>query len=133
MIRRKKRIKPEIPIASMGDIAFLLIIFFMLTSNFIKNRSIELDEAHSVDVESLKKGQVTVTIDRDSVLRLQGEPCEATQLESGVLSLIQGMEEKRVELKIDKKTLKKVYLPVLMALSRTGAKVALVGQKDETE
>lgn len=33
--------KPEIPTASMADIAFLLIVFFMLTTVFSANRGIE--------------------------------------------------------------------------------------------
>ena len=39
-----------IPIASMGDIAFLLIIFFMLTSNFIQEAHIRLTPASAADV-----------------------------------------------------------------------------------
>ena len=73
MIRRRRRIPVVVPVASMGDIAFLLIIFFMLTSNFMKNRAIELEDARSPDIDVLKKTQVTVTLDEDNFLRLQGE------------------------------------------------------------
>ena len=34
---RRPKDEPEIPTASMADIAFLLIVFFMLTSHFIEN------------------------------------------------------------------------------------------------
>ncbi|NKB87497.1 MAG: hypothetical protein GKS06_04700 [Acidobacteria bacterium] len=37
----KKRTEPEIPTASMADIAFLLIVFFMITSVFSVTRGIE--------------------------------------------------------------------------------------------
>ncbi|MHC4885624.1 MAG: ExbD/TolR family protein [Planctomycetota bacterium] len=131
MMRRKKRLKPVVPIASMGDIAFLLIIFFMLTSNFMKNRGIELEEARSSDLVALKKTHVTVTIDEESVLRLQGEICEPALLENAVAAVLKDRDDKRVELKIDKDVLKKDYQPVFMALGRAGAKVALVGQKEE--
>jgi biopolymer transport protein ExbD len=36
-----KRDEPEIPTASMADIAFLLIVFFMLTTVFSANKGIE--------------------------------------------------------------------------------------------
>lgn len=39
-IKRKKD-KPEIPTASMADIAFLLIVFFMITSVFSVTRGLE--------------------------------------------------------------------------------------------
>ena len=37
----KKKSEPEIPTASMADIAFLLIVFFMITSVFSVTRGIE--------------------------------------------------------------------------------------------
>ncbi len=38
---KKKREEPEIPTASMADIAFLLIVFFMLTTVFSANKGME--------------------------------------------------------------------------------------------
>jgi biopolymer transport protein ExbD len=40
-IQLKKRISAEIPTASMADIAFLLIIFFMLTAVYSSNYGLE--------------------------------------------------------------------------------------------
>ena len=37
----RSRQKPEIPTSSMADIAFLLIIFFMLTAVFTSNRGLQ--------------------------------------------------------------------------------------------
>ncbi len=130
MIRRRKRKPPVIPIASMGDIAFLLIIFFMLTSNFMKNRSIELEEPTSADIQEVKKTQVSVTVDRDCVLRLQGEVCDLEMLEGGVNALTKDADDKRVQLKIDKNLTKEEYIGVFLALSRANAKIVLVGQPE---
>ena len=41
MALQMKKDKPEIPTASMADIAFLLIVFFMLTTVFSANKGIE--------------------------------------------------------------------------------------------
>ena len=41
MAIRIKKEEPEIPTASMADIAFLLIVFFMLTTVFSANKGIE--------------------------------------------------------------------------------------------
>ena len=40
-IRRRKKPSLVLPLSSMGDIAFLLIIFFMLASNFMKTGNAE--------------------------------------------------------------------------------------------
>lgn len=41
-IARKRRLKAEIPTASTGDIAFLLIVFFMATTKFDVKEGIKL-------------------------------------------------------------------------------------------
>jgi biopolymer transport protein ExbD len=40
--RKRKIPEPEIPTASMGDIAFLLIIFFMLTTIFSRAKGLKM-------------------------------------------------------------------------------------------
>ena len=50
-IRKRKKPSLVLPLSSMGDIAFLLIIFFMLASNFMKTANVDLEEAHAADLE----------------------------------------------------------------------------------
>ena len=50
-IRRRKKPSLVLPLSSMGDIAFLLIIFFMLASNFMKTNKVELEKPASPDLE----------------------------------------------------------------------------------
>ena len=51
----RSRQKPEIPTSSMADIAFLLIIFFMLTAVFTSNRGLQFqypeDDPNDPDVQ----------------------------------------------------------------------------------
>ena len=53
--RLRKRGESEIPTSSMADIAFLLIIFFMLTAVFTSNRGIQFnypeDDPNDRDVQ----------------------------------------------------------------------------------
>ena len=41
-LRKKKRIQYSIPTASMGDVAFLLILFFLVTTVFSKDRGLKM-------------------------------------------------------------------------------------------
>ena len=82
MIKRKRRkMAIMVPIASMGDIAFLLIIFFILASNFAKEAHIDFDPAKSPDIEKMERSQVSVTVDKDGQVWLQGEECPVDLLE----------------------------------------------------
>jgi len=42
-VRRKRKSLPEIPTASMADVAFLLIIFFLVTTSFMKEKGLLLE------------------------------------------------------------------------------------------
>ena len=48
-IRRRKKPNLVLPLSSMGDIAFLLIIFFMLASNFMKTGNVDLQRPGGAD------------------------------------------------------------------------------------
>ncbi len=130
-VRRRKRLKAIVPTASFADIAFLLNIFFMVTSNFIKEGHIELKQPGSPEIEALKESQISVALDKDGELWLQGKRCPVTVLEEGVKVLIAELGEKTVMLKVDKDVRQEKYGPVFLALSRAGAELALVGQKEK--
>lgn len=131
MIRRPKRAPVLVPTTSMADIAFLLIIFFMMTSNFIKNRSIPLEQAASADIHEVKQTQLTVSMDEEGVLRFDGELCPLASLESAVSARLKELPEKRVEAKIDKKLTKDKFMPVFEAISAAGAKIVQTGIEEQ--
>ena len=131
MIRRKKRIAPMVPVAAMADIAFLLIIFFMLTSNFLKEKDIEFDLAKSVDIKQLKASSISVIIDKKGDVYVQGKLCAAGMVESKVRELLETKKDKKklVLLKVDKDIPEETYYPVLLALSDADAEIATVAEK----
>ena len=127
MLRRGRRIPAKVPIASMGDIAFLLIIFFMLTSNFIKEAHVKVDQAEAPGIVEMEESPVSVSLDQDGKLWVQGQPCPIEVLEDGVAALLADREDKVVMLKIDRTAANRDYGPIFLALSRAGAEIALIG------
>ena len=129
-LRRARRIPIMIPVASMGDIAFLLIIFFMLTSNFIKEAHVKLDPAKAPDIQPMKESQVSLSLDKHGTVWLQGQPCPVEIIEEGVRALLADRQDKVVMLKVDREAHHDAYGPIFMALSKAGAEIALVGEKE---
>ena len=130
MIRRRPRFHVVPPIVSMGDIAFLLIIFFITTSIFVKEKHIDLDPAASPDIQPLKERQVSVAMDRDGRLWVQGAACPVEVLEEAIAALLSEREDHTVMLKIHREIRHEHYRPVFLALSRANAEIALVGEKE---
>jgi biopolymer transport protein ExbD len=49
-LSRRRKASPEFSVASLTDIIFLLLIFFMLTANFVQVKPFELPESDSKTV-----------------------------------------------------------------------------------
>lgn len=58
-IERIKRETPGIPMCSMADIAFLLIVFFMVTTVFMVERGIHVILPRAVSTKKLPKRNIT--------------------------------------------------------------------------
>ena len=131
--RRRKRPKIFLPMASMGDIAFLLIIFFMLASTFMKSSNMQLEEARSAELDKQEAPMVTVVLDEAGTLWLQGQPCGVAELSGAVQALVGDHRDRPVHVRIDRRQPRRVYMPVIEALSEAGVKLVLAGQKEEPE
>jgi biopolymer transport protein ExbD len=118
-----------LPTASMGDIAFLLIIFFMLASNFMKTANVKAEDPVSADVEKQDAPQVTVVLDEDGTVWLQGVAIGITELAGGVQAAVGDHRERPVHVRIHRTHRRKDFLPVIEALSEAGVRMVLAGEQ----
>lgn len=129
MIKRRKKSLPIIPTASMGDIAFLLIIFFMLASNFMKSANVKAEEPASPDVEQQEPALVSVIYDQEGKLWLQGVEIGMSELAGGVQVAVGDDRKLPVHVKIDKASTGVDFLPVIRSLSEAGVRIMLTGAR----
>ena len=120
-------IRPVIPTASMADIAFLLIIFFMLTTSFSQERTpVELPQ--SVERTEVSEDSAITAITEEGLLSFTtGE--EPARILSGtgelgemVALIVQQLPDKEFVIKADRTTRYELIDGVLDALRTNGAK-----------
>ena len=128
-VRRKKRLDLVLPTSSMGDIAFLLIIFFILASNFMKTANVEAEKPASEDVDAVEDAQVSVAVDASGKYYVQGVEVSRGEIESAVTQAIGDHRDKPVHLIVDKSLVRENYMPALEALGSAGVMVIFVGDK----
>ena len=122
------------PIASMGDIAFLLIIFFLLLSEFAKDKDLPIDLPASRQV---KKNEVVVAarvaVDADGSIYFDGDRVDnAKDVEWGVRALLSKTvsdEQRHVQFKCDASLSKETFAPVLKAIAEAGGIIEAVGEE----
>jgi biopolymer transport protein ExbD len=131
-LRKSRRVAPAVPLASMGDIAFLLTIFFILTSNFAKDDTRKIKPPNARELAQLENQNVSVSIDADGGLFFNGRPVAApATIEAGVAGFLAGKkdpQDRLVVFRCDKGVDKKVFEPVLAAISKAGGVIAAVGE-----
>jgi biopolymer transport protein ExbD len=134
-IRRGERVlQAVIPTASMADIAFLLVIFFMVTTAYSLDRT-PMELPHTQEQEQTAKGSAIISITEDGTFRFSpGE--EDTAVVHGIDGLAEAIRRvtagNRLHpfvIKADRRVKYKVIDDVLEQLRLAGAEnVALLSR-----
>lgn len=132
--RKKKRRTIPIPVASMGDIAFLLIIFFLVCSEASKDNSkLKIEPPVSEHVKKTKAAVVArVDIDQNGQVYFDGAAVEdARAVEGGLRLLLTNTvsdEQRHVQFRCDKSQPREIFEPVLQAIASAGGIIEAVGE-----
>jgi len=133
--KRRRRRAITVPVVSMGDIAFLLIIFFVLCSNIAREAGITVTPPVSADLDQVDESTLVVAIDRESQIYFQGRKVHsADSLETEVAKRIRnvtGEKGRRVLLRCDQAVDRSVFEPAMDAITRAGGVVVAVGDKSK--
>ena len=102
---RRSRRRFIIPLFSMSDVAFLLLIFIMLVSliNYRKEVKIDYPEAKTAARVSDEKN-LEIWIDRAGRLYLEGDPSDLAVIETGIVQAYQRAPDTRVHIIADRDT-----------------------------
>lgn len=104
-IRRKLRRKPIIPVNSMSDIAFLLLIFIMLISliNYRKEIKINYPEAEHLEVTQLENN-LEIWINPAGRLFVKGAAVDLTACEQIIVKNVIENPKVRIHILADRDT-----------------------------
>ncbi len=137
MKRRRQKAKFSVPVASMGDIAFLLIIFFMVCSKFSQDVAIKLKPPVAPGLAELAAAVVTISIDERSHLWIKDKEIpDVEAVEWGVRGMIkdkQGAKGRTVIFRCHNAVGKEVFEPVLEAIAKGGGLIAAMGEEGNRE
>jgi biopolymer transport protein ExbD len=126
-----------VPTTSMGDIAFLLIIFFMVCSNFAKESKIKFKPVDAEGLKAVENAKISVVIDEEGALFLDGQLVNDVATFKPLIE--KKMENKEtaksrmVLFKCDRYASKRVFEPVLDAIANAGGVIVAVGEKRKSE
>jgi len=87
-IKRQSKVNPNFNMASMSDLVFLLLIFFMITSTLVAPNALKLLLPQSNNQTQANKPITTVSITADLRFAVERQYVDLEQLESLLISKI---------------------------------------------
>ncbi|MEO0184183.1 MAG: biopolymer transporter ExbD [candidate division WOR-3 bacterium] len=97
-LRAKKKINAIIPTASMGDIAFLIIIFFMTTTVFTREKGIKmlLPEKSQTETKVKPENVVSILINPEGALKLRASGYDGIDISPQQYSEVRRIVEEKL-------------------------------------
>lgn len=86
-LKRRIRVKPEFSLAAMIDVIFLLLMFFMLTSNFVTPNALNLQLPSSTS-KSMASPALSVSVKADGTFYIDTKGIDKARLEAALRSRI---------------------------------------------
>jgi biopolymer transport protein ExbD len=131
----RKKFDATIPSMAMGDIAFLLLIFFVILARAQDDSHLEWKPAETPDLEQARHAKASIVIDKDNKTYLNGQATGHSQL-AGELEELLGnapVGKRTVLLKVNKDATAVFFEPVIEAVSEAGGDLyhILEQKKDE--
>lgn len=117
----------NINLAALIDIVFLLLIYFLLTSNFIEQDSIDLKLPKVESVGKLDEGQIVIMIDRQGKFYYDKIEISDRDLDEFLGLWIGRSGEKSVLIKADRNVAFDRVVRVMDLSKKHGARKLLVG------
>lgn len=96
--KNRNKVSPEFSMSSMTDIVFLLLIFFMLTSNAPNALDMILPKAKG---KSTNTQNVSVSIKKNLTYYVNGKNLKANQIENTLKTLLSDTEKPTIMLRAE--------------------------------
>jgi len=122
MFRRRKKEDVEIPSASMADIAFQLLIFFLVATTIDVDKGINMVlPPIGSEVEIRKKNITNLLINDAGNILLDGQVVPLEEVDDIIREKLAENDKLIVSVKTTRKTKYEIYIKVLDQLKRAGA------------
>lgn len=127
---QRKRVQANVSSAATGDIAFLLIIFFLILARVQDDSHLKWEPASGTNIEQVKNARASVVIDLDKQTYLNGGQIGVGQLEDELDKLLAEDPERAVLLKVHREATAIYYEPAIEAISEAGGTVYHILKKE---
>ncbi|MBE9529688.1 MAG: biopolymer transporter ExbD [Proteobacteria bacterium] len=129
--KRRERIKVQVPLTSLIDIVFLLLIYFLLTTNFMVDEGIKIKLPQARAAAPQTEEVITVYVDQQGRAFLGTEEVSIARLFDRLKEMIGSQENKLVVIRADRAVILNKAVKVMDIAKAAGAgRLCLATEKD---
>jgi len=129
--KRRERIKVQVPLTSLIDIVFLLLIYFLLTTNFMVEEGIKIKLPQAKAAAPQTEEVITVYVDQEGRAFLGTEEVSLARLFDRIKEMIGGRENKLVVIRADRAVILNKAVKVMDIAKAAGAgRLCLATEKE---
>lgn len=121
--------RPLVSLTPLIDVVFILLIFFMLTSSFLKWEHIELGLKQAVSVVSDKPESTLIRINDDGDYRLNGKPADLAAIAKHIESAVEAEREHAIVLEPKEGVVLQSVMIVMDAVRAAGGQNVSLGKR----
>ena len=119
--RERESAEGSVDLTPMIDMTFILLIFFMVSTTFVKDMKIDIDRPGATTQVVASTKAVRVYIDKQGEVYLEGEPVRIWTLQSRIRDLLKAATGKSVLVVIDEQVLSGRLIEVVDQARMAGA------------
>ena len=129
--KRRERIKVQVPLTSLIDIVFLLLIYFLLTTNFMVEEGIKIKLPQAKAAAPQTEEVITVYVDQQGRAFLGTQEVSMAKLFDRLKDMIGGRENKLVVVRADRAVILNKAVKVMDIAKAAGAgRLCLATEKE---
>jgi biopolymer transport protein ExbD len=131
--RNRERAEPDIPSASLPDIVFQLLIFFLVTTTIDVDKGLDLvlPPPGDVEIELASKNITNILINDAGQILIDEEVIPVEEVDNLIRNKLLENEKLVVSVKTARKTKYDIYIRVLDQLKRAGATRISIAEPEE--
>ncbi len=133
LVHRKKRPRYQMqaPLTSLIDIVFMLLIYFLLTTNFMVDEGIKIKLPQAKAAAPQTQQEITVYVDREGRAFLENKEVPQEMLFKRLKEMIGGQQDRLVVVKADRSVVLNKAVKVMdLAKAAGAARLCLATEKD---
>ncbi len=133
LVHRKKRPRYQIqaPLTSLIDIVFMLLIYFLLTTNFMVDEGIKIKLPQAKAAAPQTRQEITVYVDREGRTFMKDRPVAQDMLFKELKKMIGGQKDRLVVVKADRSVILNKAVKVMdLAKAAGAARLCLATEKN---